>query len=160
MTYLNVLTQYQSEVIEAFNSATNISNPFEKVHIDTLKLFMAILDKINFLQMGRYGSFSQQTYWNTFIGDEFDWFAFNLFLANRVCTGKFRTIAVDPSFIPKAGNKALRFWKFWSGAAASMKRGLELLGIGLIDIGNHDCMPSLPFRRPMPRPLRRWTTTW
>ncbi len=73
MTYLNVLTQYQSEVIEAFNSATNISNPFEKVHIDTLKLFMAILDKINFLQMGRYGSFSQQTYWNTFIGDEFDW---------------------------------------------------------------------------------------
>lgn len=30
--------------------------------MDTLKLFMAILGKGNFLQMGRYGEFSEQTY--------------------------------------------------------------------------------------------------
>lgn len=101
---------------------------------------MAIPDKINFLQMGRYGSFSEQTYRNTFTRDEFDWFAFNLFLANKVCTGKFRAIVVDPSFIPKAGNKTPWFGKFWSGAAGGPKRGLELLGIGLIDVDNHDCM--------------------
>ena len=140
MTNSNVLTQYQSEVIEALKSVANLGKPFEKVLIDTLKLFMAIPDKINFLQMGRYGLFSEQTYRNTFTRDEFDWFAFNLFLANKVCTGKFRAIAVDPSFIPKAGNKTPWFGKFWSGAAASMKRGLELLGIGLIDVDNHDCM--------------------
>ena len=34
--------------------------PFEKVFIDTLKLFMAITGKVNFLQMGRYGEFSEQ----------------------------------------------------------------------------------------------------
>ena len=105
MTNSNVLTQYQSEVIEALKSAANLGKPFEKVIIDTLKLFMAIPDKINFLQMGRYGEFTEQTYRNTFTRDDFDWFAFNLFLANKVCTGKFRAIAVDPSFIPKAGNK-------------------------------------------------------
>ena len=85
MTNSNVLTQYQSEVIEALKSAANLGKPFEKVIIDTLKLFMAIPDKIIFLQMGRYG-------------------------------------------------------EFWSGAAGGPKRGLELLGIGLIDVENHDCM--------------------
>ena len=83
---------------------------------------------------------NQDAYRNTFTRDDFDWFAFNLFLANKVCTGKFRAIAVDPSFIPKAGNKTPWFGKFWSGAAGGPKRGLELLGIGLIDVENHDCM--------------------
>ena len=30
--------------------------------MDTLKLFMAIPGNVNFLQMGRYGEFSEQTY--------------------------------------------------------------------------------------------------
>lgn len=66
MINLNVLTQYQSESIEALISVANLGKPFEKVLVDTLKLFMAIHDKVNFLQMGRYGLFSEQTYRNTF----------------------------------------------------------------------------------------------
>lgn len=57
----NVLTQYQSESIEALTSVANLGKPFEKVLVDTLKLFMAIHDKVNFLLMGRYGLFSEQT---------------------------------------------------------------------------------------------------
>ena len=51
MTNSNVLTQYQSESLEALKSVANLGKPFETVLIDTLKLFMAIPDKINFLQM-------------------------------------------------------------------------------------------------------------
>lgn len=51
MTNDNLLTQYQSEALEA------------------LKLFMAIPGRINLLQMGRYGKFSEQTYRNTFTRD-------------------------------------------------------------------------------------------
>ena len=61
--------QYQSECLEALKSAAKISKPFEKVFMDmfmdTLKLFMAIPGKVNFLQMGRYGEFSEQTYRTT-----------------------------------------------------------------------------------------------
>lgn len=60
MNNANALTQYQSEVIEALKSVANLGKPFEKVIIDTLKLFMAIPDKIIFLQMGRYGEFTEQ----------------------------------------------------------------------------------------------------
>ena len=40
MTNNNVLTQYQSEALEALKSVANLGKPFEKVIMDTLKLFM------------------------------------------------------------------------------------------------------------------------
>ena len=68
----NLLMQYQSECLEALKSAAKISKPFEKVFMDTLKLFMAIPGKVNFLQMGRYGDFSEQTYRNNFENETFE----------------------------------------------------------------------------------------
>lgn len=62
MSSSNLLMQYQSECLEALKSAAKISKPFEKVFMDTLKLFLAIPGKGNFLQIGRYGEFSEQTY--------------------------------------------------------------------------------------------------
>ena len=54
--------QYQSECLSALKSIANIHKPFEKTFMETMKLFMAIPDRINFLQLGRYGCFSEQTY--------------------------------------------------------------------------------------------------
>ena len=62
MNSSNLLMQYQSECFEALKSAAKINKPFEKVFMDTLKLFLAIPGKGNFLQIGRYGEFSEQTY--------------------------------------------------------------------------------------------------
>ncbi len=140
MTNQTILTQYQSECIEALKSVANISKPFEKVFIDTMELFMAIPDKINFLQMERYGRFSEQTYRNNFKNETFDWFGFNECLINRTLTGKFRAIAIDPSYITKSGKKTPWVGYFWSGVAGAAKYGLELLGIGVIDVENRDCM--------------------
>ena len=45
-----------------------------------------------------------------------------------------------PPISPKSGKKTP--WKgyFWSGCAGEYKRGLEIMGIGVIDIDNHECM--------------------
>ena len=77
MTKESLLMQYQSECRNALESVVNISKSFQKVFMDAIKLFMAIPDRINFLQMGRYGCFSEQTYRNNFENDDFDWFSFN-----------------------------------------------------------------------------------
>ena len=77
MTKETLLMQYQSECLSALKSVANIQKPFEKTFMDTMKLFMAIPDRINFLQLGRYGCFSEQTYRNLFEHETFDWFAFN-----------------------------------------------------------------------------------
>lgn len=108
--------------------------------MDTLKLFMAIHGKVNFLQMGMYGEFSERTYRNNFENDTFDWFAFNEHLIRKALTGKLLAIAVDPSFLPKSGKKAPWIGRLWSVVAGEIKRGQEIFGVGVIDVENHDCM--------------------
>ena len=135
-----LLMQYQSECLSALKSVVNIHKPFEKTFMDTMKLFMAILDRINFLQLGRYGCFSEQTYRNLFENETFNWFAFNASIISKHLTGKRKAIAIAPSYIPKSGHKTPWIGYFWSGCAGDYKRGLEILGIGVIDIDNHECM--------------------
>lgn len=53
---------------------------------------------------------------------------------------KRKAIAIDASFISKAGKKTPYIGKFWSGCDSSVKRGLEILGIGIVDMDRHDCM--------------------
>ena len=103
--------------------------------MDAMKLFMAIPGRINFLQMGRYGKFSEQTYRNHFVNESFDWFSFNEHLVKEHLPGKRKAIAVDPSYIPKSGKKTPWLGYFWSGCAGEYKRGLEIMGIGV----SHRC---------------------
>lgn len=70
--------------------------------MDAIKLFMAIPDRINFLQMGRYGCFSEQIYRNNFENDDFDCFSFNEVIIKEHLKGGRKAIAIDPSFIPKS----------------------------------------------------------
>ena len=132
--------QYQSECLSALKSVVNIHKPFEKTFMDAMKLFMAIPDRINFLQLGRYGCFSEQTYRNLFEHETFDWFAFNGSIISKHLTGKRKAIAIDPSYIPKSGKKTPWIGYFWSGCAGQAKRGLEILGVGAIDIDKRDCV--------------------
>ena len=91
--------QYQSECRNALESVVNISKSFQKVFMDAMKLFMAIPDRINFLQMGRYGCFSEQTYRNNFENDDFDWFSFNAATILRMMT-----LTGFPSMKPSSEN--------------------------------------------------------
>ena len=61
-------------------------------------------------------------------------------IINKHLTGKRKAIAIDPSYIPKSGHKTPWIGYFWSGCAGDYKRGLEIMGIGVIDIDNHECM--------------------
>ena len=51
-------------------------------------------------------------------------------------------IATDPCHISKAGKKASHIGRFWSG----VKHGLEIMGIGLLDVANDKCMMLLHTR--------------
>lgn len=93
--------QYQSESLEALKSVANIRKPFEKVFMDAMKLFMAIPDRINFLQMGRYGKFSEQTYRNHFENESFDWYAGYL-IKRREHLQRVSNIVVADAFFSKS----------------------------------------------------------
>ncbi len=103
-------------------------------------LYMVLPRKINFTQMGRYSDNSEQRFRQLF-EREFDWIQFNLFLMRqRFGESVRKAIAIDASHISKSGKKTPYIGKFWSECASAMKRGLEILGIGIIDIDSRDCM--------------------
>ena len=96
--------------------------------------------KISFTQMGCYSDSCEQRFRQLFERG-FDWLEFNTSLMWRgLGRAKRKAIAIDASFISKAGKKTPYIGKFWSGCASSVKRGLEILGIGIVDMDRHDCM--------------------
>lgn len=105
---------------------------------------MCIPRKINFLQLGRYGARGEQCYRQT-TEREFGWLGFNMNLAGRYFhqygkgLGRL-AIAIDPSYVSKAGKKTAHIGRFWSGCASAVKHGLEILGIGLVDADMKDCI--------------------
>ena len=99
---------------------------------------LSIKGKINFLQFGRFSLLGEQTYRNQF-EKKFDFFAFNKLLINLVSSGE-RVIALDPSYIPKAGKSTYGRGKYWSGVAKAAKWGLDICGFAVVDIVNNTAL--------------------
>lgn len=49
-------------------------------------------------------------------------------------------IAIAPSYISKSGKKTPHIGTFWSGCASSMKHGLEIMGLALVDVYANSCI--------------------
>ena len=139
------LDQYTDIIKDAVkNSAAKLTKSFEKILIEVIILYMVIPRKINFTQMERYGSHDEQTYRNNFgrkKSKSINWLKLNATLAKDFFDKREnRAIAIDPSYINKAGKKTPHIGRFWSGCAQSVKHGLEIMGIGLIDTNANDCI--------------------
>lgn len=136
---MNELDQYL-EIIKnmLIESAVKISKWREKFMLEVLLLYLIIPGRTNFLQLGRYGNFGEQCYRQQF-GHKFDWLSFNISLA-KSHFGSRLAIAFDPSYISKSGKCTPYLGRFWSGCAKMAKRGLEISGIGVIDINLHACL--------------------
>ena len=93
--------------------------------------FLSIKGRINFLQLERFGHYSERGYRNQFEAD-FDFFEFNKNLINQF-TKETLLIGIDPSYLSKSGNKTPGVGYFWSGVAAKSKWGLEVTGFAAID---------------------------
>lgn len=143
MLITELLDQYKKfcKAALSFASGAKLSKSIRNNVIEILLLYMVIPRKINFLQLERYGTRSEQCYRQTF-ERSVDWMEFNLWLsAYSFKDGSRRTgIAIDPSYISKAGKHTPHVGTFRSGCAGATKHGLEILGIGVIDVDLHDCM--------------------
>ena len=135
------LDQYEEIVTDALKSCSaKLRKSFKTAFIQLMILYMVLPRKINFTQMGRYSDSSEQRFRQLF-EREFDRMQFNLFLMRQQFGESARkAIAFDASYISKSGKKTPYIGKFWSGCASAMKRGLEILGIGIVDIDSRDCM--------------------
>lgn len=120
---------------EAFKDLNNPRKDFIKC---VLWHILSIKGKINFLQFGRFSPMGEQTYRNHF-EKVFDFLSFNEHLINQIASEE-RIVALDPSYIPKAGKSTYGRGKYWSGVAKTAKWGLEICGFAIVDIVNNTAM--------------------
>ena len=117
-----------------------------------LILFMGIRGRYNFLNMARYGEYSEQSYRNN-LKNRFDFIGFNIELINQTCS-KHRILAFDPSYIPKSGKHTDHLGWFWSGTSGKALKGLEIGGLAVIDIDNNTAMSLEAIQTPSSKELK------
>ena len=123
---------YSKIVLEAFAvSKVKLNKCRCDFMIEIFMLYLSIPSRINFLQLGRYSLFGEQRFRRQFeIG--FDFFSFNKALS-APWIGTRNAVAFDPSFIHKSGKQTPGIGYFWSGCAGRTLRGIEILGLSVID---------------------------
>lgn len=128
-------SNYKDHTKRILNKMEDIKKWQYNFILETLGLFFSIKGRLNFLQLGRFGSRSEQHYRNQF-NQSFDFLTFNKELVAQHAS-KHLTIAFDPSYVNKSGKATAGLGYFWSGVAGKTKWGLEVSGIAAIDIDNH-----------------------
>ena len=153
---INVLTQLRDVIEALLVRQANLHKPFRNFIIETMILYITMLGKVNFTSMARISDSCESRFRQNF-KQSFDWLGFNAqFTADR--EGHRKAIAIDPSYISKAGKKTPGVGYFWSGCAGAPKWGLEILGIALVDADTNEAVhlkavqtikrPKKPGRKP------------
>ena len=133
---IKTLTQLRGMIASALKSQTNLSKSFHTFFIETMELILTHTGRLNFTQMARCGRSCESRFRQDF-KKSFDWLSFNRSFLEST-KGHRIAIAIDPCYISKSGKKAPGVDWFWSGCAASMKKGLEILGISIVDADAKD----------------------
>ena len=151
--FFSPLNQFSDVCKRALKAVPGINKAFKNFLTDTLLMFALLPRKVNFTQLEIYGKYCEKTYRSGF-SKSFEWVDFNLELSSRLFkAGDRKAIAIDPSYISKSGKHTHGIGRFWSGCAQQVKHGLEILGIGLIDIDRKDCVSLKAVQTPSPKSL-------
>jgi hypothetical protein len=134
-------------------SFSKISKPRKHFIAYTLWLFACIKGRINFLQLERFGKFCEQ-FFRIGFQKEFNFLAFNTALLKEHLSSDL-AIAMDPSYISKAGKSTASVGRFWSGCAGKTKWGLELCGFAVVDTIAHTAYHLKAFQSPSPEELKK-----
>ena len=132
MTTPTIYNLYTKIVLEALSvSNIKLNKCRRDFMIEVFMLYLSIPSRINFLQLGRYSLFGEQRFRRQF-EKGFDFFAFNNALS-KSWIGTRNAVAFDPSFIHKSGKQTPGIGYFWSGCAGRALKGIEILGLSVIN---------------------------
>jgi putative transposase len=110
----------------------------QRVFLENLiGLMLAIPGRINYLNLERYGEHSEKSYRNGF-ERVVPWIALNAEIVRELQEvgkmGKRLVLAMDGSFIGKAGKHTPGVGNFWDSKVGKARRGLEVHAAALIDL--------------------------
>ncbi len=128
-----------TRIHDNLSSMNGLTQPRTTFLAHLFVLFMSLPGRHTFLNMGRYGTYSEKTY-RTHFEDDFDFFAFNRLLIDQTCSAH-RILAADCRFVPKSGKQTPHLGVFWNGSVSKAMTGLEISEIALVDVEKNTAFP-------------------
>ena len=115
-------------------------------------LLMGLFCRYTFLNLGRFGSYSERSYRNHY-GQDFDFLGFNTQLA-LASKGSDFILAFDPSHLPKSGRHTAHVGLYYHGVSKRRLPGLELGVLSLIDRKRKTAFPLEAIQSHLPAKLK------
>lgn len=114
-----------------------------------IMILLLVLRRKNFTQMAKYGRHNEQTYRNAF-KKGIDWCAYNARLIKELFDVKkdLLAVAIDQSFIRKAGKMTYGIGNYWSGCAQAVKHGCEITLLAIVNATRNDAMAFMAVQTP------------
>lgn len=151
LTNQDAFLKSEALVSSILEKMAGLNKARKKFILHLFLLFLGLRGRYNFLNMARYGSYSEQSYRNHFQKD-FDFAQFNGELIEQFCSSHL-IIAFDPSYVPKSGKKTDHLGKFWSGCSGKALKGLEMGGFAVVDIQKATAMSLESIQTPSAQQL-------
>jgi hypothetical protein len=113
-----------------------LTKPRRRFLAHILGLILAIKGRINFAQLARHSQHYCEHAMRNQFSHHLDFATLNRSLIQAYGSGHF-VLALDASFLPKAGKATPGRSKFWSGTAQQALWGLEVSVLSVIDVERH-----------------------
>jgi hypothetical protein len=129
-----LLNKAESLISAIIGKIGKTTKPRQKFIQHLFILYMGLRGKYNFINSARYGRYNEKTYRNQ-MEQPFDWAGFNTELILANCSPEL-IMAYDPSYLSKSGKKTPHIGRFWSGTAQTVKLGIEIGSLAVVDVDN------------------------
>ncbi len=105
------------------------------------------------MNLSRYGPYCEKTLRLQY-GQVFEFASFNKQLISGRGSGAY-IIAFDPCYLPKSGKHTYGVDTFWSGCLGKAAKGLEIAGIGVVDLEHHTALHWQAIQTPTYQALKQ-----
>ncbi len=134
------------------NKLGGLKQPRKNFILSTMILFLSMGGRRNFKGMERYGERCEKTYRLQF-EKRFDFLVFNIELSKESLSDDC-VLVFDPSYLPKSGKHTPGMGKFWSGCLGKAIQGIEIGGLGIVDMLQNTAFNLEAIQTPSPASLK------
>jgi len=134
------------------NKIEGIKKPRKYFMISIIVLFLSMRGRYTFKGLERYGSKCEKTY-RLHFEEDFDFLRFNLELCKDQLSDH-TILAFDPSYLPKSGKHTPHRGNFWSGCLGRAVKGIEIGGLGIVDMKYNTAFHLESIQTPSPEELK------
>ncbi len=134
------------------NKMEGLKKPRKYFMVSVIILFLSMRGRYTFKGMQRYGKKNEKTFRLQF-ESKFDFLSFNSALCLDRLSEK-RILAFDPSYLPKSGKHTPGKGKYWSGCLGRAVPGLEIGGLGVVDLYHNTAFHLEAVQTPSPADLQ------